>query len=240
MDVRYWAALDTTSRIVMITRGESNRVERRGENAMFLRIVAGALLAASAPIGAQTAAQPKPAPAAPVQIPLPVAPPITSVGANGMAVLRTGTEVPLKLSEMITTKGKKLKVGQRVHMEVGESVLVNGVIVIPAGAPAMGEITEVRNKGMWGKSGHFTGRAIWVTVNGRQMRLSGNFDDKGTAGGWGAAGVSALVFLPAGFFMTGTSAKLDVGTPVKAFLDEDVELAMKATGAAPLAVGSQK
>jgi hypothetical protein len=198
---------------------------------MMLRIFAGALLAASVPATAQKATTPAPV--------MPIAPPITSAGANGMAVLRTGTEVPLKLSEMVTTKGKKLKVGQRVHMEVGESVLVNGVVVIPAGSPAMGEITEVRNKGMWGKSGHFTGRALWTSVNGRQMRLSGIFDDKGTAGGWGAAGVSAVVFLPAGFFMTGTSAHLDIGTPVKAFLDEDVELAMKAADVAPLAVGPQ-
>ena len=80
--------------------------------------------------------------------------------------------------------------------------------MIPVGSPAMGEITDVRNKGMWGKSGHLAARILYVTVNGRQIRLSGAFDDKGVAGGVGAVAVSAIVFLPAGFFMTGTSARV--------------------------------
>jgi hypothetical protein len=44
------------------------------------------------------------------------------------------------------------------------------------------------------------------------------------------------VFLPAGFFMTGTSAKVPAGTIVKGFLDEDVPLAF-ASEVAPLTVG---
>jgi hypothetical protein len=156
--------------------------------------------------------------------------------ATTSAVLRTGTEIPLKLSEMVTTKGKKLKVGQRIHMEVAAPVLVNGIVVVPAGSPAMGEITEVRNKGMWGKSGHFTGRALYTTVNGRQMRLSGGFDDKGTTGTAGVVGAIALLPV-AGFFMTGTSAELPIGAPVKGFMDEDVQLAMPAADQAPLVVG---
>jgi hypothetical protein len=91
---------------------------------------------------------------------------------------------------------------------------------------------------MWGKSGRFVARVLYVTVNGRQIRLSGGFNDKGTAGGIGAVAVSAIVFLPAGFIMTGTSAKLPVGTPVKGFVDEDVPLAMEAAGPAPLVVSA--
>jgi hypothetical protein len=153
------------------------------------------------------------------------------------AVLRTGTEVPLRLSEELTTKGKKLRVGQRVHLETSEPVIVQGVTVIPVGSPAMGEITDVKNKGMWGKSGHLGARVLYVTVNGRQIRLSGAFDDKGTAGTAGVVG--AAVLLPvAGFFVTGTSATVPAGTVVKGFLDEDVPLAMAAAGPEPLVVGA--
>jgi len=46
------------------------------------------------------------------QTTMPVAPVAAVAAANySTAVLRTGTEVPLKLSEGLTTKGKKLKVG---------------------------------------------------------------------------------------------------------------------------------
>lgn len=153
------------------------------------------------------------------------------------AVLRTGTEVPLKLSEELTTKGKKLKVGQRFHMEVAENVVMQDQVVIPAGSPAIGEISEVRNKGMWGKSGHLTARIMYLTVNGRQIRMSGGFDDKGVTGTAGVVGAIALVPV-AGFFMTGTSAKIPMGTAVKGFVDEDVPLTIAAAAPAPLAVGA--
>jgi hypothetical protein len=154
------------------------------------------------------------------------------------AILRVGTEVPLRLSQELTTKGKQLRVGDRFHLEAAEPVLVQGVNVIPVGSPAVGEITAVRNKGMWGKSGHLAARILYVTVNGRQIHLSGTFDDKGVAGGVGAAAVSAIVFLPAGFFMTGTSAKVAAGTIVKSFVDEDVPLSMPVAALAPMQVGA--
>ena len=168
-------------------------------------------------------------PAAPALI---VAPPTTN------AILRVGTEVPLRLSEELTTARKKLRVGHRFHLQTSEPVMVNGVTVIPVGSPAVGEITDIRNKGMWGKSGKLGARILYVTVNGRQIRLSGAFDDKGVAGGIAAVGVSALVFLPAGFFMTGTSAMVPAGTIIKAFTDEDVPLAMAAAAPPPLVVGA--
>jgi hypothetical protein len=154
------------------------------------------------------------------------------------AVLRVGTEVPLRLLEELTTKGKKLRVGQRFRMETSEPILVQGAVVIPVGSPAVGEITDVRNKGMWGKSGHLGARVLYVTVNGRQIRLSGAFDDKGVAGGIGAVAVSAIVFAPAGFFMTGTSARVPAGAAVKGFVDEDVQLALQSAAPTPMTVAA--
>ncbi len=125
---------------------------------MSLTTVAlAAALAAQASSGVQwkplTPAQPAvqaPAAAAPVT-------PIAVVHTSN-AVLRVGTEVPLRLSEELTTKGKKLRVGQRFHLTTSEPVIVQGVNVVPVGSPAVGEITAVRNKGMWGKSGQFGAR----------------------------------------------------------------------------------
>lgn len=167
------------------------------------------------------------APAAPISAP---------VTTN--AILRVGTEVPLRLDQELTTKGKQLRVGDRFHLSTSEPVMVQGVNVIPVGSPAVGEITDVRNKGMWGKSGHLAARILYVTVNGRQIRLSGAFDDKGVAGGVGAVAVSALVFLPAGFFMTGTSATIPAGSTIKSFVDEDVPLSMPVATQAPMQVGA--
>jgi hypothetical protein len=190
---------------------------------MYLRLLACGLLAAPVSVFAQTF------------VPAPVAPIAAPVTTN--AILRTGTEVPLRLSEELTTKHKNLRVGQRFRMESTVPVIVQGVTVIPVGSPAVGEITDVRNKGGWGKSGHFGARVLSVTVNGRQIRLSGSFDDKGKAGGVGAVAAAYFV-LPVGFFVTGTSAALPVGTPVKGFVDEDVQLALVASAPAPLVVAA--
>jgi hypothetical protein len=156
----------------------------------------------------------------------PVAPTPIAAPVAAKPVLRAGTEVLLRLSEDLTTKGKQLRAGQRFHLETSQPVLVQGTNVIPVGSPAVGEITDVRNKGMWGKSGHLAAQILYVTVNGRLIRLRGALNDKGAAGGIGAVAVSAIVWLPAGLFMTGTSAKVPAGTIVKAFIDEDVPLAI--------------
>lgn len=156
------------------------------------------------------------------QIAAPVSQPL-AVGPSATQVLRTGTEIQLKLQEPLSTEGKKLRVGQHFQLSVVEAVSVSGQTVIPVGSPATGEITEVRNKGMWGKSGHLTASLLYVSVNGRQIRLSGTFDDKGVTGTGGV--VAAVLLVPVvGFFTTGTSARIAAGSQVKGFIGEDVPL----------------
>jgi hypothetical protein len=155
------------------------------------------------------------------------------IGASVGPVLRIGTEVPVRTRTELSTQDKALRVGQRFEIETSEPVSLNGQLVIPVGTPGVGEITSVKNKGMWGKSGHFDVRLLYLRVGDRQIRISGTTDDKGKAGGVAAVAVSAIVFLPAGFFMTGTSARLPAGTIIKGFLDEDVPV-MFAGGSAPV------
>jgi hypothetical protein len=144
------------------------------------------------------------------------------------SVLRAGTEVPLVMSEGITTNGKKLRIGQRLRMAVASDVRLGTAVVIPAGSLAEGEVTDVRNKGMWGKSGRIEARVLNVRVGDRLIRLSGTFDDKGVTGTAGVVAAIALVPI-AGFFVTGTSANIPAGSGVKAFLDEDLKIAMTAS-----------
>lgn len=181
-----------------------------------------AAMLVGAPLSAQTAE--------PANAPIAEAP-------TANAVLRAGTPIQLQMMEEVTTKKKAAKVGQRFMLEVTAPVEVNGVTVIPAGTPAWGEIVSVRNKGMWGKSGKLDAKLLFARVNGRQIRLSGSFDDKGTTGTAGVVGAVALLPV-AGFFMTGTSAVLPKGMPVGGFIDEDVQLAMANAAPAPMVVGN--
>lgn len=167
------------------------------------------------------------------QVSAPVAAIVETPGQEN--IVRSGTEIALAMREELTTKGKKLKVGQRFQMEVAADVLKNGVVVIPSGTPAVGEITEVRNKGMWGKSGYIGAQAVSIRLGNRNIRLTGSFDDKGVTGTAGV--VAAIALIPvAGFFTTGTSAVIPMGSQAKAFLDEDVAFVPVATQAPPVEV----
>jgi hypothetical protein len=154
-----------------------------------------------------------------------------SAGQQSTSLL-TGTSVQLRMKTELTTKDKRAKVGDRFALEVTEPVSLNGATVIPVGAVATGEITTVRNKGMFGKSGLIEARMLHVRVGDRQIRLTGRVDDKGSKNGVGA-GVATYATLVGGFLITGTSAVIPAGTMVTAYLEEDVPVAF-ASGLAPV------
>lgn len=159
----------------------------------------------------------------------------TAAIAPSKAMLRAGTPVVLRMMEEITTQKKAARVGQRFMMEVAEPVVVNNITVVPSGTPAWGEITTVRNKGMWGKSGKLDARVLYLRIDGRQIRLTGTFDDKGVTGTGGV--VASVLLVPVvGFFVTGTSAVLPKGGTVGGFIDEDVELSFANAAPVPLQV----
>lgn len=184
--------------------------------ALAIPTSANAQSAVAAPVGASpttaTASISSPPPAPMVAAIAPVS------SAN---VVRAGTEIPMITREELTTKKKQLRVGQRVQIEVASNIIQNGIVVIPAGTPGVAELTEVRNKGMWGKSGYVGARIISMRLGDRQVRLSGTFDDKGVTGTGGVVAAVALIPI-AGFFTTGTSAMIPSGSAIKAFLDEDI------------------
>jgi hypothetical protein len=185
---------------------------------MVRNILAGCTLLLCAPLVAQTVVNP-----APVTV--------SSTGATAVIpqsvtgnVSRIGAPVPVALSEPLTTKGKHLKVGQRVRLEVAQDIMLNGRVAIPARSPVEAVLTEVRNKGMWGKSGAIRLHIVSVNINGATIRLTGHMDTRGQTGTAGVVG--SIIALPiAGFFVTGTSAEMPLNSPGRAFLDQDIALA---------------
>lgn len=172
--------------------------------------------------------------------------PVTISSVNNENVLRSGVRVPVRTLTELTTKKKALKVGDRVNVETAEDVVLGSYTVIPAGTPGIAEITSIKNKGMWGKSGFIEGRVMYLRLGGRQVRMSGVFNDKGVTGTAGVVGAVALIPI-AGFFTTGTSARIAQGSIIQAFLDEDLAFtpaapspveAVVAASAAPVATNA--
>jgi hypothetical protein len=207
-------------------------------NLRFSSVLAMGLVTSTAAIAQSSSIVAVPATPAPVIAPVkpvesvPVATPtIAAIALPAQTFLKAGTPVSLRTLDSLTTKKKKLKVGDRFQMEVAEAIVVENAVIIPAGSRAVGEVTLIKNKGMWGKRGRLSARALYLRAGERQVRLSGSFDDAGSAGTAGVVG--AVVVLPlAGFFVTGTSAEIPSGTTVKSFLDEDLPYSV----AAPVSV----
>lgn len=168
------------------------------------KFITGAAIAALAitPLFAQETTAPAPVAAAQQTMVVPTAP-------TSNTVLPQGTNIRLRsLSELHSQHNR---VGDRFDLEVSEDVMLNGVVVIPRGSPGVGEVTVVRHKGMWGRSGRLTTRLLSVRANGVTIPINGTVAERGETGTAGVV-ASILVVPVAGFFVTGTSAVLPVGT----------------------------
>ena len=140
-------------------------------------------------------------------------------------VLRAGTEVPLELAEQLSSK--RARQGQRVGLRVTEDVVVDGRIVFPKGTPAVGEVSRVVARGMFGKSGKLRVRAMFIELAGTRIRIDGEAADRGRSGAAPVAVAAVLVGAGAGF-ISGTSAVLPAGSPLTGYVHHDVRLMLGA------------
>lgn len=199
------------------------------------KVILVGLVAAAAPLQANAQATVSEKAASTIT----AAPLVSEAGSNANTrIIRGGAQIRVQFLHEITTEDKASKVGDRPRLEVFENVVVDGVTVIPKGTPVVGELTAVRNKGMWGKSGKLEGRILNMSLNGRTIRMSGAFDDKGVTGTAGVVAAVALVPV-VGFFVTGTSARIPAGGQVSAYIDEDIVFTVTPSSApAPIEVAA--
>ncbi|MDI1295392.1 MAG: hypothetical protein PSY12_05830, partial [bacterium] len=142
--------------------------------------------------------------------------------APGM-VLPANSEITLRLNQDLSTKTSKE--GSMFDLSVADAVMVDGYVVIPMNARAVGEVTWLTGKGAFGKSGKMNIELRYVEVAGRRVPITGSFRQEGegntaaTIGGVLAAGVFAG-------FITGKTAVIPAGRELKAFTKTDLALAL--------------
>jgi hypothetical protein len=132
-----------------------------------------------------------------------------------------GTRIPLRTLE--TLSSKKARQGQRVPLEVASDVVFDGIVIVPKGTRAAGEISRVTAKGVLGKSGKLGLRVMFLELGGQRVRLDGEARDKGSSGAAPVVLASVLIGV-SGVFVTGTSAVIPAGTAVDGFLHDDLKL----------------
>lgn len=127
----------------------------------------------------------------------------------------SNTEVILRLSEDLSTKGGQINVGHVFNLTVAYDVRVGGVIVIPAGTPAKGEVTMRTGRAMFGKSGKMEIELRSVDLNGQRIPVTGKYRQEGE--GDTLAAVGAVVLFAPLLVVTGKSAVIPRGRELSAY-----------------------
>ncbi|MGB8030776.1 MAG: PEGA domain-containing protein [Terracidiphilus sp.] len=152
--------------------------------------------------------------------------------------LLDGTPVKLRLSQTISSANAR--VGQEIPFEVVEEVKVDGIVVIPKGATAIGTVTDCNPKKSMGRAGKLNISISYARLADQEKAaLRAMQDNKG--GGHvgamtGAMVATSIVFFPAAplfLFMKGKDITIPQGTEITAFVEGDMHLNMANFGVAP-------
>jgi len=146
----------------------------------------------------------------------------------GNAVLPANTEVLLKMTQEVTTKGRTWKEGDTFKLSVEKDVMLGDYVVIPEGSPAYGRITWLTSKGAFGKSGKMDVELEYVEVGGQKLRLDGNYRQEGEGNTMATVGGVILAGVFAGF-ITGKSGRIPQGRELMATTEEPIKLAISAS-----------
>jgi hypothetical protein len=142
--------------------------------------------------------------------------------SSAKVMLKDGTPVNLKFAQ--TVSSKTAAVGDTVEFVLDEDLAVGQTVVANKGAKALGTITNAKKSGMMGRGGELNLHLEYLKAGDTKVRLRGV---QGKAGDdkTGATVGLVIAFGVLGFMKHGKQAEVKEGTPIKAYIDQDVELA---------------
>lgn len=175
--------------------------------------------------------------AAPVDAPVPVAAaaeplapqpiPATILPIGPSLLLRRDTPIHFMVVSEVTTKTHLA--GHRFKLRVDKPVIIDGIVVIPVGATAWGEVLTAKKSGNVGKAGALEAKLLYVESGALQIPVSGTNAAKG-AGGGGETALGVLALGPFGLFAKGNNAKIKAGELMTGFVEQDTEIPHTAAG----------
>ena len=156
-------------------------------------------------------------------------PPIQAVRAapQPATVLPAGTEIPLRMTQTVTTKGKGWEEGDQFGLAVASNVMLGDYVVIPQGTPAKGRITWLTSRGAFGKSGKMDVELEHLELGGRRINVDGTYRQEGSGATLATVGGVIVAGVFAGF-ITGRSGEIPQGRELMATLESDLPVALPA------------
>jgi hypothetical protein len=172
----------------------------------FLALCLGGTLFAQEP-------QPAPVPAAAKP---PAAAPVVALATPAKLSLPEGSDVHLKFAQDVSSK--TAADDDPVALVLDEDLKIGDVVLIKAGAKAVGTITHAKKAGMMGKAGELNMRLEYMIVGDSRLRLRGTKGKEGE-GKVGATVALTVLFGPIGLIKHGKNVEIKQGTPLLVYTD---------------------
>jgi hypothetical protein len=164
---------------------------------------------------AQAQQQPPPAQTAPVNAPPPGAPP-------AIQRIPDGTEVRVALDQDL--KSGSTKTGSDVHFTITRDVRgMDGVVLIPAGSPAVGHVEQSHGAGFIGKPGKIAFSCDFAVMpDGTHVPLRTDEKSKYGRDNRVASVGAAVVFTPLALLLPGRNEVIKSGTQFTVYVDQTI------------------
>jgi hypothetical protein len=140
---------------------------------------------------------------------------------SGGCLLRDSTEVPLRFATDVNSKSAHE--GDPVEFLLDEDLKVGDTVVIPKGAHAVATVSAAKKAGMMGKPGELNVQLQYLVAGNNHIHLRGTKGREGDSK-TGATVALTVLFGPIGLIKHGKDVDIPVGTPLKAYVDQDIWL----------------
>lgn len=133
-------------------------------------------------------------------------------------LLKEGADVNLKFAQELSSK--TANDDDPVALVVDQDIKVGDIVVVKAGAKAVGTITHAKKAGMMGKAGELNMRLDYLIVDDGRLRLRGTKGKEGESK-TGATVALTVLFGPIGLIKHGKNVEIKEGPPLLVYTDED-------------------
>jgi hypothetical protein len=128
----------------------------------------------------------------------------------------------LKFANALSSK--TAHIGDSVEFQLDDELKVGDAIVVPKGAHAVATVSDAKKSGMMGRPGELSVQIQYLLVGANHVRIRGTQGREGDSK-TGAAVALTVLFGPIGLIKHGKNIVIPAGTPLTAYVDQDVWLA---------------
>jgi hypothetical protein len=140
---------------------------------------------------------------------------------SGGCLLRDSTPVSLKFAADLSSKSAHE--GDPVEFLLDEDIKVGETVVVAKDAHAVASVSSAKKAGMMGKPGELNVQLQYLVVGSNHIHLRGTKGREGDSK-TGATVALTVLFGPIGLIKHGKDVEISAGTPLTAYVDQDIWL----------------